>query len=137
MKPKEQNETRNGASMYKILVIDDDEALRTMVCRTLTLAGFEVVEASDGTEGLKAARTQHPDLVVTDIVMPEKEGMEIIRTLRQELPQLPVIAMSGGNVRSGTYLNFALALGAEIVLDKPFRTTQLLDSINGLLARTR
>ncbi len=46
--------------MYKILVIDDEEALRTMVCRTLTLAGFDVVAASDGTEGLKAARTQHP-----------------------------------------------------------------------------
>ena len=122
--------------MQRILVIDDDEALRAMIARTLTIAGYQVLQAKDGDEGLRTVRDGHPDIVVTDIVMPGKEGLETIRMLRHEFPALPVIAMSGGNMRSGKYLEFAHALGAEIILEKPFRATELIDSISGLLSRS-
>jgi CheY-like chemotaxis protein len=79
--------------MRPILVIDDDQQARSVVRRTLERAGYVVVEAGDGEEGTRLALELEPALVVTDIIMPNKEGLEVIRELHDQLRQLPIIAM--------------------------------------------
>ena len=121
--------------MTRILVIDDDEKLRRMVCRTLRRGGHEVIEAEDGVAGLRVFKTDHPEIVVTDIVMPGKEGIETICDLRRESPSLPILAMSGGRASSDDYLHFASLLGADAILAKPFRSEDLLHEVDKLLRR--
>src|ERR1700733_14793564 len=98
-----------NADMAKILIIDDDAQIRRMLERALTGVGYEVVEAKDGDDGLKAFAKHRPELVVTDIVMPDREGLETIRELRRLAPHLPVIAISGSVPGAGAplYLDFA------------------------------
>ena len=117
--------------MARILVIDDDADLREVMRETLVSSGHEVVLASDGIQGLRLQRDRPADLVITDIFMPDKEGIETIRELRQEFPKVKIIAMSGGgiHVRKPGYLSTASELGADIVLRKPFDQAVLLDSI--------
>src|SRR6185437_2539251 len=99
--------------MTKILIIDDDPAMRRLVTRTLTKAGHEVMEAAEGREGADLFRAHNPDLVVTDILMPTQEGIETILELRREAPTTPIVAISGGGQgRAITYLDFASKLGA-------------------------
>jgi two-component system chemotaxis response regulator CheY len=120
--------------MARILVIDDDSLIRETLRRMLEGAGHEVAEAEDGAAGLKAVSAQRPDLVVTDIYMPGKEGIETIRELRQIVPGLKIIAMSGSSWSSGhDALSSAKLLGADRTLPKPFRREQLLASIRDCL----
>lgn len=124
-----QNDTMNS-----ILLIDDDEALREALRVALERAGYNVVIAGDGKEGLQLYRRLRPDLVVTDIVMDGQEGIEIITTLRRESPLVKIIAMSGGgSMRDRTYLDAARCLGAQRTLDKPFELQHLLTIIRDLL----
>ena len=98
----------------------------------LARAGHDVVEAADGMEGLAAVRARRPDLVVTDILMPNKEGIETIRELRREAPELPILVISG-DPGSALYLEIATMLGARAALNKPFRHADLLLAVEGLL----
>jgi len=117
-----------------ILVIDDDAQLRGFLCEVLDQSGYQVYQAENGTIGSELFNIHAPDLVLTDIVMPEKEGMELIMELRSASPTLPIIAMSGGNAGfSGSYLAAAGKLGANITLAKPFTASHLLTAIEELL----
>lgn len=129
-----QTQDRDVNQRASILVIDDDPQLRGFLREVLDQEGYQVFEAENGNEGSSLHARHQPDLVVTDIVMPEKEGMELIRELRQEDPALPIIAMSGGNAGfSGSYLAAAGKLGANLTLAKPFTASHLLAAIEELL----
>lgn len=121
--------------MARILLIDDDDDMRTMLSLTLTHFGHTVVEAHNGKEGLKLFPKANVNLVMTDMVMPEKEGIEVIIELRKINPELKIIAMSGGGRGSGrSYLVAAKALGATKVLSKPFSNEDLLAAISELMS---
>jgi DNA-binding response OmpR family regulator len=102
----------------------------------LRRGGHEVIEAEDGVEGLRVFRTESPDIVVSDIVMPKKEGIETILELRRENPALLILAISGNLTGSTNYLHFAEKLGANGTLAKPFRATDLLREIDNLMRRS-
>jgi DNA-binding response OmpR family regulator len=120
--------------MARILLIEDDDALRVVIAQALAHAGHEVLQASDGRQGLDIFHAAQFDLVLTDLVMPGKEGVETIIELRRENPSLKIIAMSGGMPRSNFYLDLASHLGAQRTLAKPFTPTELLGVIDDLLA---
>ncbi|MEX2454672.1 MAG: response regulator [Rhodospirillaceae bacterium] len=121
--------------MGKILVIDDDDMVRDLLMETLRRADYDVDIANNGAEGLKHFEDTRYDLVVTDILMPEKEGIETIMAMRKSDPATRVLAISGGG-RTGNhdYLDIALVLGATAVLRKPFRPSQFLEKVRTLLA---
>ena len=121
--------------MSRVLIIDDDPQLRGMLCRVLERADFDVVEASDGNRGISACFEHCPDIVLTDIVMPEKEGIGTIVELRRSFPELPIIAMSGGlRYGAGEYLEAARRLGAVMTLEKPFLPSDVIEAIETVLA---
>jgi len=123
--------------MSRILVIDDEELVRYSLKRVLEGAGFDVTEAGDGDQGLKAVEAQSFDLVITDIIMPNKEGIETVIDLKRLRPDLKVVAMSGGGrTRNLDYLNVAREFGADEVLAKPFSEDELLAVVRGCLTRT-
>ncbi len=112
--------------MAKILVIDDEPLVRLAVCRILELAGHEAREAANGREGLALAASWGPDVVITDILMPDMEGIETLSAIRKLAPNLPVIVMSGaGSAATLTYLKAAQRLGATHTLAKPFGVVEL------------
>lgn len=119
----------------RILVIEDEDIVRRPLCRFLRSRGYEVAEASDGREGLLRVQAYEPELVITDIVMPDTEGLGLIFSLRRTHPDLPIIAVSGGWFGSETdVLSIAQRLGAAAVLPKPFALPQLLDLVNRVRA---
>lgn len=115
-------------------MIDDDPDIRALLEQALTLTGHDVLLAADGGEGLACQRSTPADVVIVDIFMPEKEGLETIIELRQHWPTLPIIAMSGGG-RSGNrdFLKQALQLGADRAIAKPFDYTVVLRLITELV----
>jgi DNA-binding response OmpR family regulator len=115
----------------RVLIIDDDADLRTLIRAYLEEDGFEVATAADGREGLLAQRRAPAEVVVTDIFMPGKEGIETVFDLQREFPEARIIAMSGGtNAARGTdYLGLARRLGARKTLAKPFSLRQLADAV--------
>ena len=119
--------------MANILVIDDDRQMRLLIARMLTRAGHEVHEAETGRDGLNAFREAPIALVVTDILMPEMEGLETIRTIRHEAPTIPILAISGSD--QSLYLRAASELGAAATLEKPFTADDLLEHIDRLLGK--
>ncbi|MBL9214063.1 MAG: response regulator [Opitutaceae bacterium] len=122
--------------MPYILIIDDDEVLRPMLRLTLEHLGYEVGEARDGNEGIALQLRRPADLVITDLVMPNKEGIETIVELRQRFPELRIIAMSGGSrVTATDYLGIARWAGARQILSKPFTPTELAAAIAAALDR--
>src|SRR5210317_1834310 len=106
--------------MPNILIIDDDNQFRTMLRKMVERNGYEVIEASDGKEGIKLYRKNPTDLIITDLIMPEKDGIETIQELRKDFPDVKIIAISGGG-RLGPhdYLHLAKMLGAQRTLTKP------------------
>lgn len=120
----------------RILLIDDDRALRDVVAKSLAYAGHTVTQAEDGLQGIELARVATFDLVITDLVMPVKEGLETILALRQEFPALPVIAISGGLDNSTIYLDVAAKIGAKRILGKPFTPGELIKLIEEVLRET-
>ena len=113
--------------MALILVVDDEPDVRAFVAAALRLAGHEVDVAADGSEALRRYRARRADLVIMDIFMPEKEGLETIMDLRQEFPDVRILAISGGG-RTGdrNFLAQARYFGAGRSLAKPFSHEQLL-----------
>jgi len=120
--------------MTKILVIDDERMMRATMTRILQRANYEIVTAVDGADGLALFRRHCPDLVITDIIMPEREGIETIRQILRERPDTKILAMSGGGGRGGIdFLTMAHQLGASDVIRKPFDPRELLDRVAGCL----
>ncbi len=120
--------------MKQILVIDDEQPIRSLLKIMLEREGFDVITASDGKEGMKLFNEATVDLVITDIVMPEKEGIETILELRKGYPDTPVIAISGGGRNSPeSYLNVAKLLGAVAILQKPVEKENLLTAVKKAL----
>ncbi|MGC2412816.1 MAG: response regulator [Stellaceae bacterium] len=117
--------------MAAILVIDDDPQMRRLFVRILTGAGHTAHVADNGKQGIELFRSVSPALVITDIVMPDMEGIELIRELRREAPTVPILAVSGSG--RAVYLRAATAMGAAEVLAKPFRNDELLSLVEGLL----
>lgn len=121
--------------MAKILLIDDDDLFRDMLASALEREGHVVHQATNGIQGLKMFRAEQSDLVITDIVMPEKEGLDTIRDLRRDFPSARIIAMSGGLANdSRLYLLMAEKFGARAVLAKPFPIEELYLAVNSALA---
>ena len=121
--------------MARIVVIDDDRHCRETARRALALDGHEVELAAEGEEGLRLCWARPPDLVITDLFMPGMEGMETIRALRSEFPEVGIIAVSGSIQRgAGDLLAVALRLGAQVTLDKPFDIDILLAAVRSVLA---
>ena len=121
--------------MARILVVDDNTTLRMMMRETLEKAGHEVVEACNGVEGIERAHAESFDLVITDIIMPDKEGIETIIELRKSYPDLKIIAASaGGKVNAEEYLETAKAFGANLTLVKPFGRKDILQAVDKVLA---
>ena len=120
--------------MARILVIDDDEQVLDMLYESLTREGYDVLRASNGEEGLRLYRKEPVDLIITDLFMPEKEGIETIIELRQDFPDVKIIAISGGG-RIGTkdYLQMAKIFGVQRTFTKPVAREQLLDAIRVLI----
>lgn len=119
--------------MTRVLIIDDDTDLRMTLREILEQACYAVVEASNGQEGLQRYVVVPTDVVLLDILMPEREGLETIRALRRLNPQVRIIAMSGGGqTGSMDFLHVATALGAQRALRKPFRQQELLDAVRDL-----
>ena len=121
-------------SSYTILIIEDDEQFRGFVSELLTSEGFEVLTAENGKEGIDLLEVQQPDLILTDLLMPEKDGVRVISEVRSNYSHIPVIAMSGGqSVFSPVFLEAASSLGAAQTLTKPFADDELIDAIHSLL----
>ena len=120
--------------MARILVIDDDDAVRLTIRRVLERAGHAVEMAVNGLDGLRLFKKAPHDLVITDLYMPEKEGIETILELRQDFPDLKVIAISGGGAHGQQgYLQAAGLLGANRTLSKPFQLDALLTAVREVL----
>jgi CheY-like chemotaxis protein len=120
--------------MALILVIDDDDSVQTLFSQFLTNAGYSVAVASSGRDGLDQAREKKPDLIITDIMMPEMDGLEIIRAIRADSPDLPVIAISGGMRNLPfNFLPHAKKFGACRVFEKPVALAELKAAIHQLL----
>ncbi len=121
--------------MSKILVVDDDQQIRTMLRITLEREEYEVVEACDGVEAVAIYKTQDIDLVVTDIVMPEKEGIELIMELKGINSAVNIIAISGGGrINPEDYLKWARRFGVDQTFSKPVDRQKLLETVAKILA---
>lgn len=108
--------------------------MRTALAAALEAAGHSVRQAPDGRKALALFRAEPADLILTDLIMPEQEGLELIVQLHREIPALPIIAMSGSARNSKLYLDMALKLGAARRLSKPFTPATLLRVIDDLLS---
>ncbi len=123
--------------MARILIVDDEELVRAAFVLLLERDGHEVREASNGVEALARIRKQLPDLVVTDLVMPEKDGFETIRDIRNISPSLKIIAISGGApIGSRDTLQFATNMGVDETFAKPIDRAKFLSSVSRLLSET-
>ena len=126
-----------NAVSTRLLVIDDDNLVRAALTDMLQTAGFEVVTASNGRLGLELLDTTPVDAIITDILMPEQEGLETIREARQRFPDIRILAISGGGAGGGEtqLLRFAESFGADQTLSKPFTGSQLEAAVRTLLAK--
>lgn len=120
--------------MAPILVIDDDPQINSLLQDVLEFEGYQVITVQRAIEGLHYLETTTVDLVITDVLMPDKEGLETIREMRQRFPQTKILAISGGLTKSGVdVLELAKRLGANSVLPKPFDVQDLIKSVRQLL----
>jgi len=121
--------------MSRLILVEDDPQVRGMLSETLQQEGYEVVEAANGKEAVAIYRQKPADLVITDIIMPEQDGVETIHALRREFPEVKVIAISGGsaNIRGDYLLGTANALGAVKTFNKPVDMNELLETVKEVL----
>jgi DNA-binding NtrC family response regulator len=121
--------------MRRILIIDDEPYILLMLKKMLERAGYEVDLASNGREGMAVFEQDSADLVITDIIMPDKEGLELILEMKKKRPELKIIAMSGGGrISPESYLECARHFGAEKVFQKPFRQKEIVSAVKELLS---
>lgn len=121
--------------MALIMVVDDDPAFRLLVSNLCRQQGWQVIEAADGLQALKGLRQQQVELMVTDLLMPNKEGLELIREAKQLWPELKIIACSGGagSVDKDNCLHFAQGMGADLTFSKPLPLTEFCAALHRLL----
>jgi DNA-binding NtrC family response regulator len=120
--------------MATILIIEDDTDLRKFLTRLLERENHYIIEAENGQEAATLLTSLKPDLVITDIIMPEQDGIGTINMLREKHPEMKIIAISGGgNILGADYLGIARKLGAHYAFAKPFNNRQLIDKVNELL----
>src|SRR5512140_3783252 len=120
--------------MSVILLIEDDNELREMLKLALIRKNYVVLEAVNGKEALIHFKPGVTDLVITDLIMPEEDGLKVIMRIREMKPGIKVIAISGGGKAGpGSYLNLAKALGADVTYSKPFSVNDLISNIGVLL----
>ena len=120
--------------MARILIIDDEPQIRSMLRLMLERVGYEVAEAPDGIEGIRRYRENPADLIITDLIMPNKDGIGMIIDLKKEFPKVKIIAMSGGGVnRPEGYLDGAKKLGATRTLTKPIDRDEMLKAVKETL----
>ena len=120
--------------MARIMVVDDEEPIRTLIRRALEGAGHDVLEARDGRQALRLLDGAQMNLVINDIMMPEKDGLEVITALRRSSPQTRVIAITGGGILKARALHMASLLGAYSTLLKPFSLETLIEQVQAALA---
>jgi len=118
-----------------IVIADDDPGIRKLLRDVLQTSGYHVLEAVNGKQAVDHIRREHVDLLVTDLVMPDQEGIETIGEVRARFPSLRIMAMSGGF--GETFLNIARRVGADYIIRKPFETGAIREAIRGLLARPK
>ena len=124
-------------AVYSILVVDDEPELRELMLLILKTAGHTVVGAADGVEAAARIANQHFDVVLTDLIMPEKDGLEFIAELREKYPNVRIIAMSGGgHIPRDSYLRIAQGFGAHAILEKPFENREIFAAIETALAKS-
>jgi CheY-like chemotaxis protein len=120
--------------MALILIIDDEPQIRSMLKLMLERDGYEVAEAPDGVEGIRIYRQNPADLIITDLIMPNKDGIGVIIDLKKEFPNVKIIAMSGGGLNKPEgYLKGAKKLGAACTLTKPIDRGEMLKAIKDVL----
>jgi DNA-binding response OmpR family regulator len=126
--------TQSNPVSKRILLIDDEEAVRTTVGEILKRAGYEVQSAADGKSGLDLFKQQNFDLLITDLLMPEGDGLETIMALRRGRKALKIMVISGcGQTLGNEYMKIAHHLGADVTLPKPFTRVELLAAVAKLL----
>ena len=119
--------------MKRVLVVDDDYQMREMLGVVLQRKGYDVKTAMDGNAAVRLQREKPFDVIITDIIMPEKEGLETISEIRRSYPRVKIIAISGGGRhRPEGYLELAKQLGANRVLAKPFGSWEILSAVKEL-----
>lgn len=119
--------------MPRILVIDDEEQIREVLRTVLERVGYDVAEAENGAQGIDIYASKEFDLVVTDIIMPEKGGIDTIMDLRRDYPDCKIIAISGGGMCGEvSYLDMAIGVGADRAIGKPFVLDEFLDAVRDL-----
>jgi DNA-binding response OmpR family regulator len=120
--------------MPGVLLVEDDKELREMLKLALVRRNFTVQEAENGKAAITHFKPSITDIVVTDLIMPEEDGLKVVIKLREIKPSLKIIAISGGGkVGPGSYLNLAKALGADAIYSKPFSINDLIAKIEQLL----
>lgn len=120
--------------MSRILIVDDDEQIRQLFKRILEENGHRVYTAADGAEGVKLYKAELPDLMLLDIIMPNKEGIEVIIEITNEYKDAKIIAISGGGRGNAKdYLSFAMDFGAKFIIEKPVSPEKLIEAINNVL----
>ena len=118
----------------RILIIDDDEQIRVLLEQMMHWAGFEVMVAENGKVAMQLQNANPADLVITDLIMPEQEGLETISRLKREYRGIKIIAISGGGrIGPEAYLPAALELGADKVFSKPFDVQEIVDAVREML----
>lgn len=128
------NELIASDQAIRILVVDDESLIREILRQALNMEGYEVVTAANGKEAMKLFNAEKFDLVITDLMMPEKEGIETIQEMKLLAPDLKIIAMSGRQ-GIGNFLNVAKYLGASAILAKPFEHSVLSETIREVLGK--
>jgi len=133
-------------NLARVIIIDDEEDIRIVLKEVFVRAGFEVEVASDGNDGLNLLRDKGADLVITDIIMPGRDGVQTVYDIRMEFPNTKIIVMSGGGnlqpreyeptaIKTTAYLASAAAVGADLTLTKPFDRKELVKAANELIAK--
>ncbi len=123
--------------MARILIVDDEQPIRQILFDALEIDKHEISEAATGKEAIEMVQQQQFDLLITDLVMPEKNGIDLILEIRSKYPQMRVIAISGGGGITGRfdYLPIAKLIGAGSILRKPFRLPEIRTMVNDVLAK--
>ncbi len=125
---------QENTAVPKILIIDDDELIRLTCRNILKKIECDVIEAENGVQGLAQFKKERPSIVITDLLMPDKEGLETISEIKGSDKSVRIIAISGGgSTNNMSFLNIAKLMGADIILKKPFKPDELLGAIKTLL----
>lgn len=121
--------------MQKILVVDDESPVRDMIRAMIEPAGYDVIEAGNGIQACDVCKETPVDLIITDIVMPGKNGIDLVMDVKKKYPDIPIIAISGGGGIVGRYdyLEIAKLVGADNILKKPFGMAELRSSVDNIL----